>query len=136
MKLLADAIPLGKLKGLGPLGDIASSDQAFAKFTNAFSVGLSILTISGGIWFIIQIGAGAFQWIASAGEKDALSKAQKRISNAIFGLFVIIFAYALISIVGQIFGFDILSPYKSLFGIGGSIDPNGPGACPKGATWC
>lgn len=130
-------VDLGRFEGIGALGKISSSDGAFAQFTKVFSTGLAVLTVSGGIWFIIQIASGAFQWLASAGEKDALQKAQKRISNAIFGLFVIIFAYALISIVGQIFGFDILSPYKSLFGIpGGPVDPNGPGACPKGAIWC
>lgn len=121
---------LGTFEGIGTLAKIDSSLDAFAKFTKVFSTGLAVLTVSGGIWFIIQIGAGAFQWIASAGEKDALSKAQKKISNAIFGLFVIIFSYALISIVGQIFGLDILSPYNALFGnIKGSgiIPPSGSG---------
>ena len=102
---------LGTFKGIGTLAEgITSGNAAFTKFTGAFSTGLAVLTVSGGIWFIIQIGAGAFQWLSSAGEKDALSKAQKRISNAIFGLFVIIFSYALIGIVGKIFGFDVLSP--------------------------
>ena len=128
---------LGTFEGLGPLGKIASSDSAFVQFTTVFSTGLAILTVSAGIWFIIQIAGGAFRWLASGGEKDSLQKAQKHITNAIFGLFVVIFSYALISIVGKIFEFDILSPYKSLYGIPtGPIDPNGPGACPQGATWC
>lgn len=102
---------LGTFEGIGKLAEpIKSGNDAFTRFTNVFSQGLAVLTVSAGIWFIIQIGAGAFQWIASAGEKDALSKAQKKISNAIFGLFVIIFSYALIGIVGKIFGFDVLSP--------------------------
>lgn len=102
---------LGTFQGIGKLAEpITSGNDAFTRFTNVFSQGLAVLTVSAGIWFIIQIGAGAFQWIASAGEKDALQKAQKKISNAIFGLFVVIFSYALIGIVGKIFGFDILSP--------------------------
>ena len=104
---------LGTFEGIGTLAKpITSSLDAFTRFTDVFSKGLAVLTVSGGIWFIIQIGAGAFQWIASGGEKDALQKAQKKISNAVFGLFVIIFSYALIGIVGKIFGFDILSPAR------------------------
>ncbi len=119
MKLLADA-KLGILKGLGPLGNFTSElegPDAFVKFNKVFSTGIGVLTISAGIWFIIQILAGSFQWLASGGEKQALQNAHKRIINAILGLFVVIFAYALISIIGLIFGFDILSPIKSLFGI-------------------
>lgn len=102
---------LGTFEGIGTLAKgINSGNDAFSKFTDVFSKGLAVLTVSAGIWFIIQIGAGAFQWIASAGEKDALSKAQKRISNAIFGLFIVIFSYALIGIVGKIFGLNVLSP--------------------------
>lgn len=124
MKLLAkitEGEPLGTLKGLGPLGNLDKgfeATDAFLKFTNVFSAGIGILTISAGIWFIIQIFAGTFQWLASGGEKQALQNAQKRITNAILGLFVVVFAYALISIIGLIFGFDILSPVKSLLGIG------------------
>jgi hypothetical protein len=106
---------LGTFEGLGPLGIIGSKEYALKEFTKVFSSGLGVLTVSAGIWFIIQIGAGAFQWLSSAGEKDALQKAQKKISNAIFGLFVVIFSYALIYIVGYIFGINILNPVGALW---------------------
>lgn len=121
--------PLGVLKGLGPLGNVLgpTSDPAlaFANFTSTLSTAMGILTISAGIWFIIQILAGAFQWLASGGEKQGVENAKKRITNAIMGLFVVVFSYALISIVGLIFGFNILSPFKSLMGIpiGGQATP-------------
>jgi len=111
---------LGTLKGLGPLGNLVSgleAPDAFVKFNKVFSTGIGVLTVSAGIWFIIQIFAGTFQWLSSGGEKQALQNAQKRLTNAVLGLFVVIFAYALISIIGLIFGFDVLSPIRSLFGI-------------------
>lgn len=122
MKLLADA-SLGTLKGLGWLGTLDPGFEtldAFSKFTNVFSTGIGILTVAAGIWFIIQIFAGAFQWLAGGGEKQALQNAQKRIINAVLGLFVVIFSYALISIVGLVFGIKILSPFESIYqsGIG------------------
>lgn len=113
MKLLAQA-KLGTLQGLGTLGTITDTSSAFTKFINVFSTALGVLTISGGIWFVIQILIGAFQWLASGGEKQALQNAQKRLSNAILGLFVVVFSYALISIVGLIFGINILEPFKWL----------------------
>ena len=120
---MKNPVPLGTFEGIGTLAKgINSGNDAFTKFTGAFSTGLAVLTVSGGIWFIIQIGAGAFQWLASAGEKDALSKAQKRISNAIFGLFVIIFSYALIGIVGKIFGLMFFHPPH----LSGQEDPQIP----------
>ncbi len=111
---------LGTLKGLGFLGNFEvtkTGSRAFELFTSVFSTGIGVLTVSGGIWFIIQIMAGSFQWLASGGEKQALQNAQKRITNAIVGLFVVVASYALIYIVGMVFGFNILSPYASLFGV-------------------
>ena len=123
MKLLAQT-NLGTLKGLGPLGDIKDLNDSFVKFTNVFSTGIGVLTISAGIWFIIQIFAGTFQWLASGGEKQALQNAQKRLTNAVVGLFVVVFSYALIGIVGLIFGINILSPiYSLLGGVDPTIDP-------------
>lgn len=117
MKLLAVNPPLGTLEGLGPLGKIKDTVDAFTKFSGVLSIGIGILTISAGIWFIVQIFAGSFQWLTSGGEKQALQNAQKRITNACVGLFVVIFAYALISIIGQVLGFNPLNPFFSLFGL-------------------
>lgn len=136
MKLLAANPPLGTFQGLGKLGDTStwtkSGTDAFTLFATTFSTGIGVLTIAAGIWFIIQIFAGAFQWLASGGEKQALQNAHKRILNAVLGLFVVIFSYALIYIIGLIFGINILSPYKSIMGIpldngGGTLPPCVPG---------
>jgi len=124
MKLLAQT-KLGTLEGLGPLGKIADETEAFAKFTNVISTGLGVLTVSAAIWFIIQIGAGSFQWLSSGGEKQALQNAQKRIINAIVGLFVVVFSYALIGIVGMIFGLNILAPFGWLPGFSSNYGPAG-----------
>lgn len=118
---------LGTFEGIGTLAkDITSGNDAFTKFTNTFSTGLAVLTVSAGIWFIIQIAGGAFRWLASAGEKESLQKAKKHITNAIFGLFVVIFSYALIGIVGKIFGFDILSPAAPFWNSDTVITPRLP----------
>ncbi len=119
MKFLADA-PLGTFEGVGPLGDFTKTltkggTEPFALFVSTLSTGIGVLTVAAGVWFIIQIFAGAFQWLAGGGEKQALQNAQKRIVNAILGLFVVVFSYALIGIIGLIFGINILCPFGDLF---------------------
>lgn len=118
----------GGLQGIGPLGQFVQNSgggPAFVEFTNVFSTAIGVLTVSAGIWFIIQILAGSFQWLTSGGDKDGVQKAQKRLTNAIMGLFVVIFSYALITIVGTIFGINILSPIAALLGYGSGNIPAG-----------
>ena len=101
-------VNLGTLKGIGPLGQVGSLDEALLKFTNVISVTIGVITISAGIWFIIQMFIGAFQWLSSGGDKQTAENARKRLTNAVVGLFVVVASYALISLVGLIFGIKIL----------------------------
>lgn len=101
-------------QGLGPLLDpsklINQFGGPFSQFEKIMSTVIGVLTISAGIWFVFQIFAGAYQWLASGGEKQALQNAQKRISNAIIGLFVVVVSYGLILLLSGIFGIEILEP--------------------------
>ena len=50
---------------------------------------------------------GAFEWITSGGDKEAVGKARGRIINALIGLAVLAIAFALTRVAGQFLGFDI-----------------------------
>jgi hypothetical protein len=50
---------------------------------------------------------GAFEWITSGGDKEAVGKARGRIINALIGLAVLAIAFALFQVAGQFLGFDI-----------------------------
>lgn len=50
-----------------------------------------------GIFFLILIIMGGFQWMSAAGNEETVTKARKRITDASIGLAIIIFSY-LISI--------------------------------------
>lgn len=72
--------------------------------------------LSGAIGFILVIAAlaafifliwGGIQWITSGGDKASVEAARSRILAAIIGLFVVFAAWALMTILGQFFGFDI-----------------------------
>lgn len=105
--------PLGTFEGIGPLGTglggLTGPDTAISKFIDLISKAIGVLTISAGIWFIFQIMAGSFQWLTSGGEKQALQNAQKRITNAVMGLFVVVISYALLSLIGLFFGIPLLN---------------------------
>ncbi len=132
-KLLA--LDIGdRLHGIGPLGTLngTTGQAVFTQFEGVISLTLSVLTVSAGIWFIYQFLGGAIGWLASGGEKQALQNAQKRIVNAIVGLFLVVISYFIIALIGTIFGLNILSPFAALNGI---LPPAaGPGTGPLEPT--
>lgn len=95
-KAFADSIvvtpPAGK--GFKTLGDFVTNTLQIA-FAVAILVVLIML-----IW-------GAFEWISSGGDKDAVGKARGRIINALIGLAVLAVAFALAKLAAQFLGFDI-----------------------------
>lgn len=52
---------------------------------------------------------GAFQWITSGGDKEAVSKARGRITAALIGLAILALSFLILVVVGQILGLNILS---------------------------
>lgn len=52
---------------------------------------------------------GAFEWITSGGDKEAVGKARNRIVNALIGLAVLAVAFALATVAGQFLGFNLTS---------------------------
>lgn len=64
----------------------------------AFGIGL-IVTLIYLIW-------GAFDWITSGGDKEAVGKARGKIINALIGIAVLAVAFALANVAAQILGWD------------------------------
>lgn len=54
---------------------------------------------------LIMLIWGAFEWIVSGGDKEAVGKARGRIINALIGLAVLAIAFALTTLGAQILGF-------------------------------
>lgn len=55
---------------------------------------------------LVMLVWGAFEWITSGGDKEAVGKARNRIINAMIGLAVLAIAFALFRVAGQFLGFD------------------------------
>lgn len=108
--------PIGgpKEEGWGPWGNIAELGRdvtAAAKaFTTIISNIIGVMTIVAGIWFMFQFIIGGFNWLTAGGNREAISAAQSRLTNAFIGLIVVVGAYALIYLIGELLGFRILQP--------------------------
>ena len=61
------------------------------------------------ILVLIMLLWGAFEWIASGGDKENVSKARNRIINALIGLAVLAVAFALATVGAQIIGLPNLT---------------------------
>jgi hypothetical protein len=62
----------------------------------------------GGIGVIIFFVWGAVDWILAGGDKEKISGARKKMTNAIIGLILLSLSFAIIRTVGAIAGFDPL----------------------------
>lgn len=80
--------PVGGL-GQNPVSDLGS----------LLSLLLRIFFIIAGIFVLIYLFIGAFEVITSGGDKEKLSKAQNKITNAIVGIVLIVAAVAVFGII-------------------------------------
>ena len=90
------------------LGDLSklSGLEFFQKLIPAL-VGLGFLI--GTIVFFFVMLLGAIQWIISGGDKAAIEGARGKIMNAIIGLVVLFSLLAIVKLIENFFGIDILA---------------------------
>jgi len=92
--------------------------KAALAFTNTISRLIGILTIVAGIWFIFNFVAGAISFMTAGGSEDGVKKATAKITQSLIGLVVVVAAYAIISLLGALLGFEILNPQDIINKIG------------------
>lgn len=101
-KILAQA-PIPPIKITPPAGKGYTDLGVFVSNFLVLAFGIAILVV------LAMLIWGAFEWITSGGDKDAVGKARGRIINALIGLAVLAIAFALTRVAGQFLGFDITS---------------------------
>jgi len=114
MKLLTDAAIDDLFGGISPPAamNVGGSDpvQGLGKF---IGFGIQMFILAAGLFLLIYLLWGAFDWIISNGEKERITKAQHKITNAL---------------VGMILVFIVLTVFNLLAGnILGIVEPNGSG---------
>jgi hypothetical protein len=110
IKVLAQADDVfGKISppaGIGIL--VGDPTVALAKL---FEIGIRLFIIIAGIFLIIYLLWGAYDWIVSGGEKEKIAKAQAKITNAVIGMFLIFVMLAVWGLItGNILGIIKIGP--------------------------
>lgn len=102
MKLLADSSvdqifgTIAPPQGVGDLGK--DPVQGVGKL---LTTGLQIVFLVAGLMTLFYLLWGAFDWVTSNGEKEALSKAQKKMTSAVVGLILLVAAFTIFVVVTQ-----------------------------------
>ncbi len=96
-------------EGLGPFGKTTFTGvSALAAITRAVSSIIGFLTIAASIWFLFQILIAGISWITSGGDKNGLESARNRLTHSFIGLIIVVAGWAILALVGQFLGYDIL----------------------------
>jgi hypothetical protein len=114
MRLLADKAIDDLFGGISPppAMNVGGSDPV-AGLGKFIGFGIQMFILAAGMFLLLYLLWGAFDWITSGGEKEKISKAQSKITNALIGMLLI---------------FVVLTIFNLLAGnILGIVEPNGSG---------
>ena len=105
MTLLADAVN-DLFGGITPppAMDLGGTDPAQGVGT-FIGFGIRMFIVIAGLALLIYLLWGAFDWITSGGEKEKISKAQGKITNAVVGMIIIFVVFVVFNLLaGNILG--------------------------------
>lgn len=92
-----------------PPGTLPGVDPTKTNIGTLLASALQIVFIAAALAVLIYLVWGAFKWITSGGDKDAIGKARGTIVNALVGLAILALAFFITVLFGQIVGIDILN---------------------------
>lgn len=93
-------------------GDITGFQTGGIPFTNLgklMSNALALLFFFAALLAFLFIIIGGIQWITAGGDAKAAGAARDRITAAVVGLLVVVAAFAITLILGQVFGIDLFN---------------------------
>jgi hypothetical protein len=105
MAQASDRIHLGSKQRYG----IPALNNPNATVGNIVGNGVKILFIAGGLAVLVFFIWGAFDWITAGGDKEKIGAARRKIVNSFIGLALLALSYFIVSLFGQIVGFNPLN---------------------------
>lgn len=84
-------------------------DPTTRSLGDVISNALLIVFIAAGLAVLVYLIIGAFKWITSGGDKEAIGKARGTIVNALIGLAILALAFFITVLFGQILNINILN---------------------------
>jgi hypothetical protein len=92
--------------------NITGFEESQVPFTNLgrlLSNALAVIFFFAGLLAFVFIITGGIQWITAGGDIKAAQAARDRITAAVVGLIVVVAAFAITIILGQVFGINIFN---------------------------
>ena len=77
--------------------------------TGLISAAINISLIIASLLFVFNLLFGGVKLIISGGEKDKTDNARRQIVNAFIGIFMVFSAWAILNLLSQFFGIDLLN---------------------------
>ncbi len=75
---------------------------------DVLSTAVTLLLIVAGLIFFFMLVIGGIKWIVSGGDKAKTEGARNQITAALIGLVIVFSAWAIATLLGTVFGFNIL----------------------------
>lgn len=88
----------------------ADSQTAVTNIEGFLSAMIGLLTVLGGLFFVVYFLLAALKWITAGGDSGKVSKARDQMIQGVLGLVVMIAAYSVIGLIGTILGLNLLTP--------------------------
>jgi len=112
---------IGGNTGFGPWGNLGSISEIGASagaFTKILSNVIGVMTIIAGLWFMFQFIIGGYAYMSAGEDPQRMGNATKKITSSLIGLVIVVAAYAIISLIGSMLGFEILNPQNIITKLG------------------
>jgi hypothetical protein len=116
----ASATPTGNLGLISCFGGFCPGNNGLNEtyvgttLEKIFSTLLGVFTVVAGLMLLIYFMLGSIGWLTAGGDQEKLKKAQQQLTNAILGLVMVVAAYSIIYLLGNVLGLDILNPSSML----------------------
>ena len=91
---------------LAPTDEFAGLKDLTAPGILSGAIGLVLLLVAIVFFFILVI--GGLKWVTSGGDEKKVGAARAQITNALIGLAIVFAAWAIMKLIGSIFGISIL----------------------------
>jgi hypothetical protein len=99
----ADSLNLSAKGSFSNLGGITINNMVSAAIT------MVLIVVSLIFFFILVI--GGLKWITSGGDEKKVAAARAQITNALIGLVIVFAAWAIMKLIGSVFGIDLLQSF-------------------------
>ncbi len=84
--------------------------QHFNDLGDLVNLGLNFVMLGVGLIFLVMLFRGAFTLLTQGASADGVKKAYGTITFAVIGLFVVIFSFLAVKLLGRLLGVDNILP--------------------------